>query len=117
MLKAKLWGTTRTEVANPFCEVHSILVKSGGFCSWHYHAAKWNAFSVVSGSLRIETRAGEGDPSIALDLDAGDFTTIAPGVEHRFFNITAGDCRGLEIYYPDGLGQEDIIRLSEGGRR
>lgn len=114
MLKGKVWGTTKTEIATPFCEVHSITVKTGGFCSWHMHERKWNAFSVIAGGLRILTKGPAGEE--ALDLGPGDVCSIPPGVTHRFVNITAGDCRGLEIYYPEELG-EDIVRIEQGGRQ
>lgn len=111
--KAKAWGTTKTTISNPFTEVHDILVTADGHCSWHHHERKWNAFIVMEGLLTIETK-GTTDGYTALELSPGQCCEIPPGVEHRFFNYSGLDARGLEVYWPAGLG-EDIVRSSRGG--
>lgn len=113
MKKGKVWGTTETVIATPFCEVHRILVEAGGHSSWHHHARKWNAFTLYSGELRIETE--DGKLVTQLDLGQGDVTSIPPGVVHRFVNVSGDEAWGLELYYPEGLS-EDIIRATVGGK-
>jgi mannose-6-phosphate isomerase-like protein (cupin superfamily) len=114
-LKAKLWGTTETLIASPFCEVHRIEVQGYGKSSWHHHARKWNAFSIVSGSLWIESRYPGTRKTESLHLTPGMVTTVAPGIVHRFANFDSAEARALEIYYPEGLS-EDIVRYSIGGK-
>lgn len=113
-IKGKSWGTTKTIIASPFTEVHKIEVVSGGYCSWHLHVKKWNAFIVTEGVLSIETK-GTTDGKTSLEVRAGEVCNIPPGTEHRFFNYSGAVARGLEVYYPDGLG-EDIVRTTRGGR-
>lgn len=115
-LKAKLWGTTEVLISNPFCEVHRITVSAFGFSSWHHHAHKWNAFSVIKGSLCIESRYPGTRKTETIELTPGMVTTVAPGVVHRFISYDSDEARALEIYYPEGLS-EDIVRQSVGGHQ
>jgi mannose-6-phosphate isomerase-like protein (cupin superfamily) len=114
MLKAKLWGTTESIIASPFCEVHRIVVNAFGKSSWHHHAHKWNAFSVIEGSLWIESRYPGTKRGECVELLPGMVTSVAPGVVHRFVSYDSVTARALEIYYPEGLS-EDIVRHSIGG--
>lgn len=115
-IKAKLWGTTETLISSPFCEVHRIMVSPFGFSSWHLHAHKWNAFSVIKGTLWIESKYPGTRKTECLELLPGMVTTVAPGVVHRFASYDSDEARALEIYYPEGLS-EDIIRQSIGGHQ
>lgn len=116
MIKGKLWGTSETLLALPGLEVHRIQVVKGGYCSWHKHDSKWNAFVLVEGSLTIE----RGDEYTiqpereALVMQPGDLTTLPPGEWHRFVNDSKRQCLALEVYYPAALS-EDIVRGSVGG--
>jgi mannose-6-phosphate isomerase-like protein (cupin superfamily) len=119
MIKGKQWGTTEALLSLPGIEVHRINVVPGGFCSWHSHGSKWNAFVLVEGSLSIE-RGGQYSTSVEagsrdkLVMQPGDFTTIPPGEWHRFANESRKKCLALEVYYPAALS-EDIVRETTGG--
>lgn len=113
MRKGKVWGTTETLVKNAFVQLHRIEVRSGGYCSTHEHRSRWNAFLVLEGSLRLITTNTAGEEH--LDMSPGDFCAIPPGEVHSFVNIGAFRATALELYYPEGMDGEDIIRHSEGG--
>jgi mannose-6-phosphate isomerase-like protein (cupin superfamily) len=119
MIKGKVWGTTEDLVVTPVCEIHRISIFAGGYCSWHHHERKWNAFAVVSGVLTVEVDRSPPDKRLKRMIDrtflrAGDVYSIPPGEIHRFVNGSDGNVKALEVYYPDGLS-EDIVRRSVGG--
>lgn len=115
MKTGKVWGDSRLELQTLYVAVHAIEVKSGGYCSWHSHKTKWNAFRVLSGTLVIQVRREHGLTDETY-LEPGDITTIKPGEVHRFYN-RRGVCHALEIYHTNGnlLDPDDIDRLSHGG--
>jgi mannose-6-phosphate isomerase-like protein (cupin superfamily) len=109
----KVWGTTETLIDHPTNSTHRIFVQPGGYCSWHFHTKKWNAFVVLRGVLTVV--AG----NTFKFLRPGDVFEVAPGVNHRFINETGSTVEALEYYWPEGdtkLG-EDIVRFDEGGLR
>jgi mannose-6-phosphate isomerase-like protein (cupin superfamily) len=111
----KVWGKTSPILRTPLVEVHKVLANPGGYCSKHKHAHKWNAFYVISGTLLIKVWAKGYDLVDVTTLDAGDFTTVEPGLYHDFEVSKNGkQCEFLEIYYLEPLA-EDIIRESIGG--
>lgn len=119
----KLWGTTEALVKGPLCEVHRINVVYGGYCSWHEHAKKSNAFIVVSGILEVDIAAPGVKPDpvyerrgqvTTVTLHGGDFISIPSTVYHRFRAATT-PVEAYEVYFPDELGPEDIKRLDTGG--
>lgn len=112
MLKGKVWGTTEDLLKLDAIEIHRIKVDPKGYCSWHHHARKWNAFAGISGALIIEVEDEAGVER--LYLDPGEVCTVGPGKVHRFVNESGQVARALEIYYPDPLS-EDIVRKSVGG--
>lgn len=98
----------------PLIEIHRLEVVPGGYCSWHKHRHKWNAFIVESGALTIEVRKEAYPLTDKTVLRAGDDpTTVKPGDEHRFV-AGLSPAVALEIYYPEML-TEDIIRADVGG--
>jgi mannose-6-phosphate isomerase-like protein (cupin superfamily) len=125
MIKGKLWGTSEDLVATPMCEIHRVVINAGGHCSWHHHERKWNAFTVIEGTLVVEVdarpRTAKGAPNrrfnrqiIRTVLRPGDVLSIAPGDIHRFINGSGRIVKALEVYYPEGLS-EDIVRRTVGG--
>lgn len=57
---------------------HIKLVKLQGEFVWHHHDVEDEMFFVVEGNMRIELR-----DKPAIELNAGEFTIIPHGVEHR----------------------------------
>lgn len=114
MIEGKVWGRTLLLLQTPLIAVHRIWVEPNSFCSWHCHRSKWNAFFVMDGRLHIKIKKAYG----LLDtttLEAGDFTSVAPGLEHRFETDDLRRAFALEIYYTQGLDPEDIVRSTNGG--
>jgi quercetin dioxygenase-like cupin family protein len=114
MMLEKVWGLTTCLLELPSIQVHRIVFNKGGVCSKHYHAARNNAFYVVSGALRVQ-RFYEPMMVKTDDMLTGDFLVVPAGVVHRFEGITAGVA--LEIYYPADVSTSDIVRLSQGFMR
>lgn len=109
----KLWGVTVELTTTPMCEIHHIRIVDSGYCSWHHHKHKWNAFIVVKGELAIEVeKLGDGDRDVVLK--AGDFMAVPPMVNHRF-HARRGPVEAYEVYYPQPIGEEDIRRYTTGG--
>jgi len=107
----KIWGTTEALEANPFVSFHRAEVNAGFRCSRHRHERKWNGFFVESGFLLIRVYQPSGIEDVT-ELRAGDYTSVAPGVEHRFESVENSVL--FELYWPDALS-EDIVRADEGG--
>lgn len=113
MIEGKLWGTTETLEANPFCSVHRATFRAGFCCSRHLHRYKVNAFLVLSGQLRVRTYQPNGIEDETL-LGPGDFTKIDPNGRHRFEGVESGVV--LELYWPLSVDLDDIVRDDMGGQ-
>jgi mannose-6-phosphate isomerase-like protein (cupin superfamily) len=109
----KVWGSTSLLWRTPLIEVHKLEIVAGGYCSWHKHQHKHNAFIVHSGALTIEIKKAAYPLTDKTVLRAGDFTTVRPGEEHRFV-AGLSPTVAFEIYYPEMLS-EDIVRTDVGG--
>ncbi len=109
----KDWGRTAVKLKTPTVQVHRIMIRPHMQCSLHCHEHRWNAFIVLSGKLTIETE-GKPDEFSTVDLLPGDFHTVAPNVYHRF-RTDDEPADVFEIYYPEALSDEDIIRKTRGG--
>lgn len=112
MKAGKVWGETQSIFAANNVEVHRIAVKSGGFCSKHKHAHKWNLFFIESGKLQVEIwspRSGLCDVAV---LPAGETMAVPPGQLHRFTALT--DVTAYEIYWVE-IDPSDIDREIYGG--
>lgn len=112
MITGKAWGTTECVIASAVFEKHKLEIKPRHRCSLHRHRTKWNSFTVISGRLFIDV-VKENKIVDVTELTAGESTTVAPGLFHRF---RTGDepCIATEEYYPDTLS-EDIERMDQGG--
>ena len=112
----KIWGITSPLVVTPMFEMHQLFVEPNMQCSLHIHRFKHNAFYVLSGTLFIDLAEGENEydtePRTKILL-TGDYTTIRPGVHHKF-RTEYGCCSALEMYYTEPLS-EDIVRRTIGG--
>jgi quercetin dioxygenase-like cupin family protein len=62
----------------------------------HLHRKTTDTFYVLEGTLRV--RVGSDD----LDLPAGGYAVVPPGVVHTFSNATERDVRFLNINSPGG---------------
>lgn len=131
----KVWGMS----CRIHCSADAIVcfadVLSGGYCSAHWHKARDNWFQVASGSLSIQVWDTEVDTGTVdhagawgtFDLGKPDSVThLTPACGsfvvpcnklHRFY--TGEGCRMTEVYtasYSGSAEDEDIVRLSVGGR-
>ena len=107
----KLWGSTVALESNPFMSFHRAENKRGFPCSKHLHRNKWNGFYVESGVLLVRVYNDNGIEDVTT-LGAGDYTSVAPGVKHRFESVE--NTVLFEIYWP-AEHAEDIVRDDEGG--
>lgn len=112
MINGKIWGATERIFDKNNVEIHRIVVKPGGFCSKHKHDHKFNMFFVESGSLHVEVFQNDYDLVDTTILQAGDATSVAPGVYHRF--VATEHAVVYEIYWTE-LSASDIVREDVGG--
>ena len=116
--ETKYWGRTRCVAKGPAFEVHELEIKMGGFSSKHEHR-KWNQFTVMSGTLRVELFAKTnptGPATGEVELQGGtqfESLEVPTGFVHRFVALT--DCHVLEVYWTDQIDPGDIVRYDEGG--
>lgn len=109
-MQGKIWGETFCIFRNMHVEVHRIIVKKGGFCSWHLHSKKHNLFYLESGNLDvIIEKSGIMDTT---NLRPNAVTTVAPGLKHKFY--AHEDSVALEIYWVE-MDPNDIERFLPGG--
>ena len=107
----KVWGKTELLLANGVLEFHRIEAKGGGVCSKHAHEFKWNGFFVESGKLLIRIWQKDYDLCDETILEAGDFTTVKPGLYHQFEAMV--DTVAFELYWAE-FNHSDIIRETVG---
>ena len=111
----KIWGKTRCHVNSPFYSEHELMLKEGGYCSFHYHLHRANRFIVHSGKVKIVRAFGWDIKTIILE--AGDEYDVSSLIPHQFQVIETS--RMTEMYFPDRkkeISNDDIIRLSMGGK-
>lgn len=111
-VEEKSWGTTEPLLVSPTIEVHRIKVKPHSWCSVHKHMSKWNAFVVIDGELIVQLTQKNGYKN--HHLKKADFLNVAPEVVHQFRTFDE-PCVAYEIYFPKALGEEDIVRITQGG--
>lgn len=116
MKAGKIWGETQVLLSTPAIEVHQLRIIPNAWCSLHRHQSRWNAFYVTAGQLLVHVRAKGYDLDDTTVLRAGEFTTVPPGLWHKFETQGEGaEC--IEVYYPAAMGIEDIERQGAGGRQ
>lgn len=109
----KVWGATSTLIKNPFIELHRISVLPNAQCSLHLHKHKSNTFILLSGKLFIDVHKNDYPLVDTTEMGEGDVVTVRPGENHRFRTGGAG-AQALEIYSPQWLEFEDIVRQDAG---
>lgn len=103
----KSWGEKWNLFQNDLCEASILYLKPNQRCSWHRHAAKFNQFFVIEGTLFIKTESG-----LSTIYEHEIFTT-RPGEMHEF--QTGSDPAVIqEIMYVQ-YDPEDIQRETIGG--
>lgn len=113
-VRGKVWGQTSPLFCQNNVEIHRIIGKKGGFCSYHVHHSKYNRFFMESGVLKVTVRKdyGSGVLEDVSVIGPGEQTTVSPGDFHRFEVIE--DCVCYEIYWVE-LDPDDIERETIGG--
>lgn len=114
MIFGKIWGKTELIHSNSSFEFHRIEFKKGFKCSEHKHNFKWNGFFIESGKMLI--RVWQTDQENLVDttiLEAGQFTTVKPGLFHQFEGIEDGVA--FEIYWAE-YDSNDITRRTVGSK-
>lgn len=111
IISGKVWGNTQLVHANGVLEFHRIEIVTGGTCSKHKHAYKWNGFYVESGKLLIRVWKNDYDLVDETLLMPGDFTQIRPGEYHQFEALEP--TTAFELYWAE-FSHEDIIRENVG---
>jgi len=109
--KGKIWGWTQPLFKNGSVEIHSIFVKSGGYCSRHKHQTRTNQFFIISGRLAVALWEARDQIDITI-LEAGDQTTVPIGQDHLFMALE--NTQAIEIYEARCMA-EDIDRKWQGG--
>ena len=107
--QGKVWGQTEELFNNGVVSINHLSIKLGGYCSEHRHAQKSNMFFVIAGRLEVEIWSNEVKDHTTIQ--AGQLTTVPPGVWHKFKALTDVEC--LEIY--EVKLSEDIERREKGG--
>jgi quercetin dioxygenase-like cupin family protein len=107
----KVWGDSRTSVANGSVELHRIRITKGARCSEHQHQSKWNGFYVLAGKIAIHVWKSDYDLRDTTILGPGDFCEVRPGEYHQFEAIE--DTDAMEVYWAS-LNHCDIKRRSVG---
>ena len=111
MKAGKVWGETELVHSNSVLEFHRISFKAGFKCSEHHHQFKWNGFFCESGKLLIKVWQKDYNLVDETILNAGEFTTVKPGVYHQFVGLEDGVA--FELYWAQ-FDHNDIQRESVG---
>lgn len=112
MKAGKIWGETETLLANDRIEIHKLSVNIEAKCSEHRHAARYNAFYVLSGTLEISVWKNDYKLCDVTVLGPGEMMTVPPGEWHQFRALDYTEL--LEIYYPAEFTPGDIERRTKG---
>ncbi len=118
----KCWGKVCHIFASNVAAVSYLKVNAGFQCSKHRHKSRANQFTVINGSIKVDTwGTGLNGKILSIPivkfLMPGDTFTVQSGVWHRFRVIHSGEV--VEVYWsdvPDGkVSIDDIERLDMGG--
>jgi mannose-6-phosphate isomerase-like protein (cupin superfamily) len=114
----KIWGKTALVAKRPGFTVHHLAVVPRSYCSIHLHEHRFNGFFIIQGQMTIREflapdRISEESTHHVIELKAGDYYEVAPGVCHQFRSEEG--CEALEIYFPPDVREDDIRRFSVGG--
>lgn len=95
------------------CSVHRLEAVAGGYCSRHYHEARFNRFYVEAGILAVEIWRPDRE---VVRVHPGETLDVEPWAVHRFNVLESGVA--WEIYWPEPgtmVRIDDIVRLEQGG--
>ena len=109
----KIWGQTEMIHKNGVLEFNRIEYKKNVAGSKHKHKFKWNGFYFESGKMMVRVWQ-QGKQSGLIDetiLNAGDFTTVKPGLFHEFIGMEDGVA--FELYWAE-FDHNDIERETQG---
>ena len=109
----KVWGSTQCIFSDNNVEIHRIEIKAGAHCSEHEHSAKFNAFWVERGKIRVSVWKNDYDLTDETVLEAGQYTEVSPGEYHDFHAVEESVV--YEIYWVK-LDPKDIKRRNVGGK-
>jgi quercetin dioxygenase-like cupin family protein len=101
----KIWGKNEELFHNDLCSVNILTIRKGGTCSWHYHKAKHNQFTVLSGKLKIHTEIGD------FIIESGMNVTVQAGIKHLFQALE--ETKAIEVMYVS-YDKNDIERITVG---
>lgn len=111
--QAKIWGSTKCLEESVFYSRHELILKAGGYCSFHFHKERANLFHIEYGVVRIVwVYAWRIESTL---LSSGNHYDIPSLVPHQFQILEDG--KMFEVYYPDRGGEVDngdIVRLTHG---
>jgi mannose-6-phosphate isomerase-like protein (cupin superfamily) len=103
----KSWGEKWNLFQNDLCEVSILVLQPNQRCSWHKHAAKYNQFFVIEGTIFVKTETG------VAEVRENQIFTTRPDEYHEF--QTHDDPAVIqEIMYVQ-YDPEDIQRETIGG--
>lgn len=108
----KIWGDTSCIVKHPTFSVHHIKVMPETWCSVHKHTHRVNSFYVLRGRLTVRSWIHETPHDVVLN--AGESLDVPPGMFHQFRSDIGAEV--LEVYFPILPDDDDITRITEGGR-
>ncbi|KKM16855.1 hypothetical protein LCGC14_1681640 [marine sediment metagenome] len=112
--RGKIWGNTSTIFNKNNVEIARIEVKTGGYCSKHKHAHKFNFFFVEFGKLEVtifRPDAGQVIEDVTV-VEAGGSTYVEPNLYHKFKALE--NTVAYEVYWIE-LDVNDIEREVVGG--
>lgn len=115
MVITKPWGqSSKSPTSTPYRHIFNNIILPNGYCSFHYHAHKFNVFNLVKGDLRII--ALDGLNLIYKDLDINKHHAISPHIPHMFYSKSG--CELIEYYYCSAVNvpdEDDIVRFTSSG--
>ena len=91
--------------ARPGFRIAEMQISPTQTIPWHYHTRSQDTFYVISGTLRIFTRA----PEEEVLLSMGQTYSVAPGRPHLVVN--AGDTSAVFLVL-QGMGDHDFVALA-----
>lgn len=96
----------RIAVETPLLRVLEATFAAGQQVPWHGHTNVVDHFWVISGRLRVETRA----PDQCLELGSGGYCAVGAGCEHRVTCLGDEKCHFVNL---QGFGTYDFLRPKE----
>lgn len=106
----KIWGERRRIHLDDKNEIDLLYLNKDTFCSTHSHETKGNKFTVVSGSVKIETELGN------VTLNKNESWTVLAPIKHRFVALENSVMIEMAFVTQGTIDPNDINRESLGGK-